>query len=178
MSTTRVVAPREPYIRTGGLFVHPALARAVEEAICPGTGFSPTYFWSCLERITAELRPEVESCLAFRDKMQAQVDEFYQAKAATGADFTSAQQRAESRAFLREIGYMDPDGGSVSVTTQFVDPEVATIPAPQLLVPLDNVRYLINAVNARWGSLYDALRGFDVIPDVGMLKNKIGRAHV
>lgn len=170
MNTTRATAPRESYIRTGGLFIHPALARVVEEAICPGTGFSSTYFWSCLERLTAELRPEVEECLAFRDKMQAQVDDFYQAKAKSGVDFTTAKQRMDSQTFLRAIGYLDPDGGSVNITTQFVDPEVATIPAPQLLVPLDNVRYLINAVNARWGSLYDALRGFDVIPDVGMLK--------
>merc|ERR1719382_1335623 len=117
-----------------------------------------------------ELRPEVEACLKRRDDLQQQIDAFYERSRAAGTDPVKAQVRAQCQAFLREIGYLEEDRGPVSVATQFVDPEIALIPAPQLVVPSDNARYVLNAVNSRWGSLYDALYGFDVIPNMGMTK--------
>lgn len=111
-----------------------------------------------------ELRPEVERCLGKRDELQQKIDEWYAEKKASGADLAKTEHRQPCRDFLRDIGYLVPDKGPVSVTTQFVDDEIAKVPAPQLVVPSDNARYVLNAVNARWGSLYDALYGFDVIP--------------
>lgn len=157
------------YVAVGGLRVHPTMAEAVESTVCPGTGFSPAYFWSCLERLTADLRPEVDECLAIRDELQAKIDGFYRERKQSGAKIADAKHRPDCQAFLEKIGYIEPDGGPVSVTTQFTDPEISQIPAPQLVVPADNARYLLNAVNSRWGSLYDALYGFDVIPETAML---------
>ncbi|CAE7737285.1 glcB [Symbiodinium sp. CCMP2592] len=152
------------YVNVGGLHVHPTLYKTVEEKICPDTGFSAGYFWSCLSSIVAELRPEVERCLAKRDELQQKIDAWYAEKKESGADLSKPDYRPSCRDFLRDIGYLVPDKGPVSVTTQFVDEEIAKVPAPQLVVPSDNARYVLNAVNARWGSLYDALYGFDVIP--------------
>lgn len=156
------------YQSIGGMWVHPVMYTAVQETICPGTGFSPDYFWTTLARVTEELRPQLEECLARRDEIQAKIDSFYMEQKKAGADTTSSSFRPLCRDFLDSIGYMEPDNGPVSVNTQFVDPEISTIPAPQLVVPSDNARYVLNAVNARWQSLYDALYGFDVIPDMAL----------
>merc|ERR1719382_985651 len=115
-----------------------------------------------------ELRPEVEACLKRRDDLQQQIDAFYERSRAAGTDPVKPQVRAQCQAFLREIGYLEEDRGPVSVATQFVDPEIALIPAPQLVVPSDNARYVLNAVNSRWGSLFDALYGFDVVPSTAV----------
>jgi len=157
------------YIPIGGLKVSPVLAKLVEETICPDTGFSPVYFWSCLETLTSELAPEVERCLKRRDELQAQIDEFYAKHQEACKDVTDAKFLQECNQFLMDIGYLAPDQGSVSATTAFVDEEVAEIQGPQLVCPSDNARFLLNAVNARWGSLFDALYGFDVIPNEGAL---------
>lgn len=177
MSTpsTQVAAPVHvppSYASIGGLKVHPTLFITVAETICPGTGFSPDYFWTTLARIVEELRPEVEGCLTQRDDLQARIDAFYQEHKQKGADTSAASFRPLCREFLNEIGYVEADSGAVSINTQSVDPEIAEIPAPQLVVPSDNARYVLNAVNARWGSLYDALYGFDVIPDTAMQAKK------
>jgi malate synthase len=172
MST--IVAAPEWYTSVGTLKIHPAIVRIVEESVCPGTGVSPKYFWACLEQVTAELRPELEACLKTRDDFQAQIDAFHERSLRAGTDMTSCSMQSASKAFLEKIGYLEPDQGPVSVATQFVDDEIALIPAPQLVVPSDNARYVLNAVNARWCSLYDALYGFDVIPDYGMSKNAEG----
>lgn len=164
------------YVSLGNLKVHPLLARAVEETICPGTGCSPVYFWSSLERITKDLRPELERCLARRDELQAKIDEFYTQLHKSGKNPADPENRAPCRTLLLELGYVQPDHGPVSVTTQFVDPEIASIPAPQLVVPSDNARFVLNAVNARWGSLYDALYAFDVIPEMAVTKGGGGGA--
>eukprot|EP00928_Gymnodinium_smaydae_P013367 TRINITY_DN14879_c0_g2_i1.p1 TRINITY_DN14879_c0_g2~~TRINITY_DN14879_c0_g2_i1.p1 ORF type:complete len:807 (-),score=178.96 TRINITY_DN14879_c0_g2_i1:182-2542(-) len=156
------------YVTFGGLRVHPVLAKAVEEIICPGTGCSPAYFWTSLERVTTELTPDLQRCLAQRDELQTKIDNFYEKLQSEGKDPAAAPQRDACNQFLRDIGYIRPDCGPVSVTTQFVDPEIAQIPAPQLVVPSDNARYVLNAVNSRWGSLYDALYGFDVIPNLAV----------
>mmetsp|Transcript_151189 Transcript_151189/g.384260 ORF Transcript_151189/g.384260 Transcript_151189/m.384260 type:complete len:788 (+) Transcript_151189:62-2425(+) len=171
-----VTAAPEWYVAAGALKVHPALVKVVEETVCPGTGFSPDYFWSCLEQLTLELRPEVEACLKRRDELQAQIDAFYERSRAAGADPTAPEMRPQCRSFLKEIGYLEEDRGPVSVTTQFVDPEIAEIPAPQLVVPSDNARYVLNAINARWGSLFDALYGFDVVPSTAVQAGAVGGA--
>eukprot|EP00928_Gymnodinium_smaydae_P024189 TRINITY_DN19655_c0_g1_i1.p1 TRINITY_DN19655_c0_g1~~TRINITY_DN19655_c0_g1_i1.p1 ORF type:complete len:746 (-),score=155.43 TRINITY_DN19655_c0_g1_i1:93-2330(-) len=152
--------------------MHPVLAKAVEETICPGTGCSPAYVWATLEGVTAELRPEVERCLAQRDEYQRQIDDFYKNIQSQKKDPADADHRPACKEFLHKIGYVRPDQGQVSVTTQFVDPEIAQIPAPQLVVPSDNARYVLNAVNSRWGSLFDALYGFDVIPETAVQADK------
>lgn len=173
-------APQGPipssYVGIGGLKVHPTLHKTIEETVCPGTGFSSSYFWSCLENVIHELRPEVERSLSYRDELQAKIDGWYAQGIKAGADLTQPEHRPACRAFLKEIGYLVPDKGPVSVATQFVDPELATVAAPQLVVPSDNARYVLNAVNARWGSLYDALYGFDVIPATAVQANAGGGA--
>jgi len=164
MSATPQCTIPSNYVSVGGLYVHPILYKTVEEKICPDTGFSASYFWTCTNAVVAELRPEVERCLAKRDELQEKIDAWYREKKESGVDLSRPENRQPCRDFLREIGYLVPDRGPVSVTTQFVDEEIAKVPAPQLVVPSDNARYVLNAINARWGSLYDALYGFDVIP--------------
>lgn len=182
MSLTRgrayapVVALPSNYSSVGNLRVHPVLLKTVEETVCPGTGFSPAYFWSCLEQITKELRPELERLLARRDELQARIDGFYLQHGKDGRDLTKSEFRPTCHNFLQEIGYIEPDKGPVSVATRFVDPEIALIPAPQLVVPSDNARYVLNAVNARWGSLFDALYSFDVIPQTAVQSGSGGGA--
>jgi len=156
------------FVRVGGLQVHPVMAKVVEEVVCPDTGFSPAYFWSCLKQLIDELNPELERCLKRRDELQAKIDAFYVEKKKSGADFSSDTFQKCATDFLREIGYLVPDKGPVTITTQFVDPELALVPAPQLVCPVDNPRFVLNAVNARWGSLFDALYGFDVIPQTAV----------
>lgn len=152
----------------GRLKVHPLLAHTVEETICPGTGCTASHFWSCLEIVSRDLRPELERSLVLRDEHQRRIDDFYQKKKDQHENLLDPHQRAECVSLLQETGYLVSDKGPVSVTTQFVDPEIAEIAAPQLVVPSDNARYVLNAVNSRWGSLYDALYGFDVIPQTAV----------
>lgn len=151
-------------VQVGGLKVHPRIAKLVEERICPDTGLSPQYFWSSLEQVLSELWPELDKCLKKRDELQQKIDTFYTERRKAGHNLADAQHRPVCREFLREIGYLLPEQGPLTVNTQFVDKEIAQIPAPQLVVPSDNARYVLNAINARWGSLFDALYGFDVIP--------------
>jgi malate synthase len=160
-----------PYVAVGGLQVNVVLARLVEEEICPGTGFTPGYFWKSLHRLVQELGPEVHRCLARRDDLQAQINAFYEAQRASGHDVSDERHLHTCHKLLQEIGYLVPDGGPLSVTTDFVDPEIAQIPAPQLVVPSDNSRYVLNAINARWGSLFDAIYSFDVIPETKVLSS-------
>merc|ERR1719401_1320871 len=164
------------YTGIGNLKVHPKLVDLVERTICPGTGFSSDYFWKSLERLTVELRPEVLKCLAQRDELQAKIDRFYKEHKSKSADLTDAKYRPMCKSFLEQIGYLESDAGTASVATQFIDPELAAIPAPQLVVPSDNARYVLNAVNARWGSLFDALYGFDVIPQTSIQSGSGGGA--
>ena len=158
------------YVSVGGLKVHPTLITVVEENICPGTGLSPEYFWSSLGAVVAELEPEVDRCLKKRDELQAQIDEFYQKSKKSGQDTVDPKFRPVCHNFLREIGYLVPDCGPVALVTQDTDEEVADIAGPQLVCPSDNPRFLLNAVNSRWGSLFDAVYGFDVIPETEKTK--------
>jgi malate synthase len=146
-------------VSRAGLQVAPVIAELLEEQICPGTGVEPDHFWASLTAIVTELRPRNEALLAIREDMQKQIDTWHREHPGAGYD------RAAYKQFLQDIGYLLPEPAAFTITTENVDPEVATLAGPQLVVPVMNARYALNAANARWGSLYDALYGTDVIPE-------------
>ena len=148
-----------PRITIGSLSVAKVLHDLVAERIAPGTGVSPLTFWIGLERIVTELGPRNRELLAKRDALQARIDSWHLEQRGHAFD-ASAYKR-----FLTEIGYLVPEGAPFQVGTESVDDEIAQIAGPQLVVPVMNARFALNAANARWGSLYDALYGSDVIGD-------------
>lgn len=143
-----------------GLQVATELYTFVNDEVLPGTGVSTDAFWSSFASIIHDLAPRNRELLAKRDQIQEQMDEWYRAHQ-DGYDF------AEYKAFLKEIGYLVEEGPDFKITTSNVDPEMATMAGPQLVVPVMNARFALNAANARWGSLYDALYGTDVISTDG-----------
>lgn len=146
-------------VSAGGLKVDEILYRVVRDEITPGTGVNADRFWKALGEIVRDLGPKNRALLEKRDKLQKQIDQHHLAR--KGQPF----RREEYKAFLKEIGYLVPEGKNFKVTTANVDPEITEIAGAQLVVPLDNARYALNAANARWGSLYDALYGTNVIPE-------------
>jgi malate synthase len=146
----------------------------VEEAI-PGTGVDPNAFWTGLGQIISEMGPDNQALLAKRDQLQEAIDGWHRNHHGKAFD------QAAYEAFLREIGYLLPVPADQSIDTANVDAEMAHIAGPQLVVPMSNARYALNAANARWGSLYDALYGTDAIPETGDLARGKGfndkRAH-
>ncbi|MGH6921200.1 MAG: malate synthase G, partial [Geminicoccaceae bacterium] len=147
-------------IQTGGLRVAKVLYDFINDEALPGTGVDAAFFWPALEAIIDDLAPRNQALLAERDALQAKIDAWYR-------EHKGLFDLEAHKSFLREIGYLVPEGEDFSATTERVDPEIATIAGPQLVVPVMNARYALNAANARWGSLYDALYGTDAIPEDG-----------
>ncbi|WP_257541437.1 malate synthase G [Sphingobium sp. CFD-1] len=145
-------------IDKAGLQVARPLAAFIEERVLPGTGIDAPAFWSGAAAIFARFAPENAALLAKRDNLQSRIDAFYSDRAGQPGN------AADLRAFLQEIGYLVPEPAPFTVTSDNVDDEVARLAGPQLVVPILNARFLLNAANARWGSLYDALYGTDAIP--------------
>ena len=141
-----------------GLKIDAGLHRFLVEEAMPGTGIDAEHFFEQFSALVHDLAPKNRALLSKRDDLQAKLDAWYKQNGAP-SDIETYQ------AFLRDIGYLLPEGGDFSVSTANVDPEIATIAGPQLVVPVMNARYALNAANARWGSLYDALYGTDAISD-------------
>ncbi len=145
-------------IDRAGLRVAERLVRFIEERALPGTGIEPQRFWAGVSDIYGRFAPENSALLAVRDDLQARIDAWHEARGGVPID------QAEYQAFLRDIGYIVPEPAPFAITSGNVDDEVARLAGPQLVVPSLNARFLLNAANARWGSLYDALYGTDALP--------------
>ncbi|HWD12347.1 malate synthase G [Pseudochrobactrum sp. sp1633] len=144
-------------IEHAGLQVDQELSTFLEKEVLPDTGITAAAFWSGLAGMVKELAPRNKALLAKRDDIQAKLDAWYKAN--------RNYNMAEYQAYLREIGYLLPEGEDFQVTTANVDSEITSLAGPQLVVPVMNARYALNAANARWGSLYDALYGTDAISE-------------
>ena len=148
-------------IGIGGLRVDRRLYEFINEEALPGTGVSAAAFWTGFDRLIHGLAPRNRALLAKRDDLQRRIDAWYREMHDQPIDLD------DYKAVLREIGYLVPEGDDFTATTANVDPEISTIAGPQLVVPITIARYALNAANARWGSLYDALYGTDAIPEDG-----------
>lgn len=143
-----------------GLQVDPALVTFIEQSALPGTGVSADTYWKGLSTLAHDLGPENRRLLEVREDMQQQLDGWHQARKGQAHD-------AEAyKSFLTDIGYLLPEGEDFAIETANVDPEIAAVPGPQLVVPITNARFALNAANARWGSLYDGLYGTDAMGDL------------
>jgi malate synthase len=143
----------------GNLHVEPAFCEFIEEELLPAIDFDAGDFWAGLENIIDDLTPVNRDLLGIRDELQQQIDAWHQER--HGRDWDGE----EYLSFLREIGYLKEEGEPFSIATSNVDTEISSVAGPQLVVPLSNARFALNAANARWGSLYDALYGSDVIAE-------------
>ncbi|MEO3689955.1 malate synthase G [Roseateles paludis] len=142
------------------LQVDAALAQFIDAEVLPGTGVSPASFWAGFDAIAHDLAPKNRALLAERDRLQAEIDAWHEAHPGPIADMPAY------KAFLTRIGYLVEPPAQVQATTANVDAELAQQAGPQLVVPILNARYALNAANARWGSLYDALYGTDALPEL------------
>ena len=149
----------EKRVTIGSLSIDPALEALVREEIMPGLGLDAEDFWNSFSHILNDLTPRNRELLEKRDRIQQQIDDWHLNRMEKPHDPQAYQE------FLRSIDYLVPEGPDFKITTTGVDPEISQIPGPQLVVPVSNARYALNAANARWGSLLDAAYGTDVIPE-------------
>ena len=133
----------------------------VSNELLDGLDITPEYFWSSFEKILSEFSPRNEELLNKRNLIQSQIDQWHISRKDKNHD------HLEYKNFLKQIGYILEDQGDFTISTSNVDPEIKTIAGPQLVVPVMNARFALNATNARWGSLYDALYGTDLISEEG-----------
>ena len=143
-----------------GLQVAAELVDFIEGAALPGTGIDAGTFWAGLSDLVHDLGPKNRALLQTREDMQAKIDSWHKEQAGQAHDADAYTS------FLREIGYLVPEGPAFEIDTKGVDPEIAQVPGPQLVVPITNARFALNAANARWGSLYDAYYGTDALGDL------------
>lgn len=143
-----------------GLQVAAELVDFIEGAALPGTGIDAGTFWAGLSDLVHDLGPKNRALLQTREDMQAKIDSWHKERAGQPHDADAYTS------FLREIGYLVPEGPAFEIDTKGVDPEIAQVPGPQLVVPITNARFALNAANARWGSLYDAYYGTDALGDL------------
>jgi malate synthase len=146
-------------VPVGNLRVAKVLYDFVNDEALPGTDIDPDSFWAGVDKVVTDLTPRNQDLLRRRDELQAQIDKWHRHRVIETHD------PAAYRQFLTEIGYLQPEPDDFTITTSGVDPEITTTAGPQLVVPVTNARFALNAANARWGSLYDALYGTDVIPE-------------
>ena len=155
------------HVHVGGLQVAKVLFDFVNNEAIPGTGLTADQFWAGADKVIHDLAPKNKALLAKRDDLQARIDAWHQAAAGKAHDAVAY------KAFLQDIGYLQPEAADFQATTQNVDDEIARMAGPQLVVPVMNARFALNASNARWGSLYDALYGTDAISEAdGAQKGK------
>ncbi|SCZ34114.1 MULTISPECIES: malate synthase G [unclassified Pseudomonas] len=147
------------HVQVGGLQVAKVLFDFVNNEAIPGTGLTADAFWAGADKVIHDLAPKNKALLAKRDDFQARIDAWHQARA------DQAHDAVAYKAFLQDIGYLLPEAADFQATTQNVDDEIARMAGPQLVVPVMNARFALNASNARWGSLYDALYGTDAISE-------------
>src|SRR5262249_39325614 len=149
------------YVRIDSLSVVKALHEFIEQEAAPGTSISAEAFWSGFAELLRECGTRNRQLLQVRDELQSRIDQYHRERSGEPLDLSDYER------FLRDIGYVLPEGNDFAIRTTNVDDEIAVIAGPQLVVPLSNARYALNAANARWGSLYDALYGTDAIPEDG-----------
>ena len=149
----------DQYIKKGSLSVSTDLESFLRSEVLPGLDLSEEHFWISLEKIINEFSPKNKTLLGVRESMQEQIDAWHLANPGQEKNLDTYKN------FLKEIGYLLEEGGDFKITTENVDPEIASIAGPQLVVPVMNARFALNAANARWGSLYDALYGTDMISE-------------
>lgn len=162
-NTPNKVTDLGAYQQVSGLWVDANLKTFIDEEAIPGTGLSVDGFWQGFSEIVKDLAPKNRALLEVRETLQAQIDQWHTDRAGKAID------KAEYKAFLLSIGYLVPPVDDFTITTANVDDEIATQAGPQLVVPVKNSRFALNAANARWGSLYDALYGTDAISEEGEL---------
>ena len=149
----------DKYIAKGSLSVSIKLDEFLTSEVLPDLNITSDHFWQSLEAIVQEFGPRNRELLGLRETIQQKIDDWHLSNKGQTHDFESY------KSFLKEIGYLTEDKGEFTIETQNVDPEIATIAGPQLVVPVMNARFALNAANARWGSLYDALYGTDMISE-------------
>src|SRR3990167_4692129 len=159
-------------IQAGGLQVAKELYDFINERAIPGTGVAVDAFWTGFGKIIADLSPRNRALLAKRDDIQAKIDAWHQANRGAAFNFSAY------KTFLTALGYLVPEGPDFQASTQNVEPEIGQMAGPQLVVPVMNARFALNAANARWGSLYDALYGTNVIPETGGAEKGFGYNNV